>query len=302
MRKAEIARKFDEIVAFSEIGKFLDTPVKRYSSGMYMRLAFAVAAHLEPEILIIDEVLAVGDAAFQKKCLGKMGDVASQGRTVLFVSHNMTAVQGLCDRVIWLQDGKIREDGSTGQVVSHYLQTTFSALTQQTWESVEEAPGNDWVRLHQAIVRPVNGSPSDPITVRTPFLIEFHYWSLQAGVNLVLSLHLYNEQGLIVFNVGADNSPNWSEQPLPAGLFQDVCHVPGDFLNDGMYRVELCVCRGYEVIFKLDDILVFEVHDSTELRGAWFGKWVGVVRPALEWSSDLIEAALPAPSAQERST
>jgi len=140
MHRQEIENKFDEIISFAEIEKFLDTPVKRYSSGMYMRLAFAVAAHLEPEILVVDEVLAVGDAQFQKKCLGKMGDVARAGRTVLFVSHNMMAVQSLCRRAIWLDGGRIVADDESGRVVANYLQHSFSSRAEQIWEDERRRP------------------------------------------------------------------------------------------------------------------------------------------------------------------
>ena len=182
MTRAEIQRKFDEIVAFAEIDQFLDTPVKRYSSGMYMRLAFAVAAHLEPEILIVDEVLAVGDSAFQKKCLGKMGDVAKEGRTVLFVSHNMAAIQSLCGRVIWLDRGRVVDEGSAGQVPSRYLQTAYSNLTDQHWPDPSTAPGQRKSPLaFRTRLRPFQGSSADLITVRTAFHIEFEYWNLQTG-------------------------------------------------------------------------------------------------------------------------
>ncbi len=154
MNRAEIRRKFDEIVAFSEVGKFLDTPVKRYSSGMYVRLAFAVAAHLEPEILIVDEVLSVGDAVFQKKCLGKISDISTrEGRTVLFVSHNMLAVKNMCQRVLWMEDGKLKQDGAPAEVVSNYLQANTASLQEQIWEDKATAPGNESVRLHRLRVR-----------------------------------------------------------------------------------------------------------------------------------------------------
>jgi lipopolysaccharide transport system ATP-binding protein len=189
MNRKEMDRKFDEIVDFSEIEKFVDTPVKRYSSGMYIRLAFAVAAHLEPEILLVDEVLAVGDATFQKKCIGKMGDVSKDGRTILFVSHNLLAMESLCERVIWLEHGRILEKGESRTVISEYLQTSFSPLSEQIWNNLETAPGNDEVRLHQAAVRPVNGSPADCITVRMPFVIEFKWESLCWKLDKSMSLY-----------------------------------------------------------------------------------------------------------------
>jgi lipopolysaccharide transport system ATP-binding protein len=289
MRKREIDFKFDEMVAFAEIERFLDTPVKHYSSGMYIRLAFAVAAHLEPEILLVDEVLAVGDAAFQKKCLGKMGDVAKQGRTVLFVSHNMVAVQGLCGRAIWLQDGKIIQDGASGIVVSSYLQTSFSVLNERVWDELTTAPGNDAVRLRRVCVRSQTSNASDPITIRTPLVMEFEYWNLKPDTALNLSLHLYNEQGVLVLNTAPIHEPTWHGRPFPKGLFRSVCYMPGDLLNDGMHRVELLVVKDQGIIlFSQDDVLVFDVRDAAEMRGDWHGRWPGVVRPDLQWNTEFV--------------
>src|SRR5579864_5339919 len=176
MRRFEIARKFDEIVAFAEVEKFIDTPVKRYSSGMYVRLAFAVAAHLEPEILFVDEVLSVGDAAFQKKCLGKLGNVSREGRTIVFVSHNMTALQRLCTRVVWLDHGQVIEAGDAGDIIGHYLQTNAVANLESVWEDNMTAPGNERVRLRSVRVLPQT-DPGEPITVHTALRIEFSYFN-----------------------------------------------------------------------------------------------------------------------------
>ena len=195
MRRSEIAQQFDEIVAFAEVERFLDTPVKLYSSGMYVRLAFAVAAHLEPEILLVDEVLAVGDAAFQQKCLGKMSDVARHGRTILFVSHNMIAMEGLCDRVIWMREGRVAEDGPARAVVSSYLRTFATTRTEQQWSDPASAPGNEQIRMHAVRVRPEGGNAGDEITLSTPFVIEFEYWRTDASARFVPTVHLFNEQG-----------------------------------------------------------------------------------------------------------
>jgi lipopolysaccharide transport system ATP-binding protein len=290
MTRREIGLKFNEIVAFAEIDKFLDTPVKHYSSGMYVRLPFAVAAHLRQEILLVDEVLAVGDALFQRKCIGKMGEVAKEGRTVVFVSHNMTAVQSLCTRAIWLHDGEIRADGSAEAVVSSYLRTVVSGQTERVWVDRETAPGNDTVRLHRARVRPENGSPSDQITVHTPFVIEFEYWNLRPDVYLNLNVPLYNEREIPVFSSLSIHEPVWHGRPFPVGLFRSVCHVPGDLLNDGAHRVGLQFVQNEGVsIYSHDNVLVFDVQDSFGSdRGAWHGKLAGVVRPRLRWSTELI--------------
>jgi lipopolysaccharide transport system ATP-binding protein len=289
MKRTEIQSRFDEIVEFSEIGKFIDTPVKRYSSGMYMRLAFAVAAHLESEILVVDEVLAVGDASFQRKCLGKMGNVAQTGRTVLFVSHNMMAVEDLCDRAIWLKGGRIVGEGPPRSVISNYLQESLSTETEHIWKDRATAPGTDDVRLHRARVRPANGSASDPITVRTPFLMEFEYWSMRPGMYLSPSVAVSNEQGIVLFTSGPAFDPAGRERDNPPGLYRHVCQVPGDLLNDGMHQVALYVDKNGRTILQEDHILVFDVRDETEVRHGWHGKWVGAVRPMLEWSTELVE-------------
>lgn len=291
MRQREIDRQFDAIVDFAEVERFLDTPVKRYSSGMYVRLAFAVAAHLDPEILVVDEVLAVGDATFQKKCLGKMGEVATQGgRTVLFVSHNMAAVQSLCNRAIWLHRGQICEDGDPRSVVATYLGTSFSPLTEQFWPDMATAPGNEKVRMHRACVRPLAGVSTDPITVSTPLAVEFEFWNLSPDALLNLSVGLINEQGVAVFYSGPVAEPVWAGRPYPRGLFRSGFTVPGDLLNDGVHQVHLLVVQdGSVVIYNHSDVLSFEVRDALELRDGWYGKWPGAVRPDLEWHTELLE-------------
>lgn len=289
MKKAEIDRKFDEIVAFAEIEKFIDTPVKRYSSGMRVRLAFAVAAHLDPEILLVDEVLAVGDAAFQKKCLGKMGEVTKEGRTVLFVSHNMVAVQSLCSKVIWLDNGKIVEKGQPDSVVSSYLKTSFSSLTEQVWDDIATAPGNDIVRLHRVCVRPEDSSPSDMITMQTPFVIEIEFWNLLPDAYLDVGLHLHTEQGIVALGTGTGREPVWHGRPFPGGLFRSVCHVPGNLLNSGVHQVVLLMVRNQgSIIYQHEDALAFEIVDSIETRGGWYGKRAGVMRPNLKWITELL--------------
>ncbi|HEY0762591.1 MAG TPA: ABC transporter ATP-binding protein [Pyrinomonadaceae bacterium] len=291
MRRTEIADRFDEIVAFAEMEKFLDTPVKHYSSGMYMRLAFAVAAHLNPEILLMDEVLAVGDAAFQAKCLGKMDSVASEGRTVLFVSHNLVAVQNLCKRVIWLNEGKILEQGPTHAIVNNYLAAASSSVAmERVWDAPATAPGNEKVRIRSVRVRATDDSASDVITVQTPFVLEFEYWNLEPDARLNLSLHLYNQQGITVLNTVPMNEPEWHGRAFPVGLFRSACHIPGNLLNDGLHRVLLLVVKDQgTVIFTLNDALVFSVQD-VERPGDWHGRWEGAVRPDLVWSTEYLDS------------
>ena len=286
MKRTEIMRKFDEIVAFAETEKFIDTPVKHYSSGMYMRLAFAVAAHLEPEILIVDEVLAVGDAMFQKKCLGKMGDVAKEGRTVLFVSHNLLAVENLCGNVIWLQDGAIAEQGSPGPVISAYLQHSFQTSTERVWP-MSPAAEAEAVRLHRVCVYPSGGNPADPLTVHTPLSLEFEYWNLDPASHVFVSFCLYNEHNILLFDICPALEPYWQRKPSPTGRLRSVCHIPGDFLNDGLHRVALTVWRNNASVIEEPEALVFNVEDSLEERYGWYGEWQGAIRPALEWETNV---------------
>jgi lipopolysaccharide transport system ATP-binding protein len=288
MKRVEILRKFDEIVAFSEVEKFIDTPVKRYSSGMYMRLAFAVAAHLDPEIMLIDEVLAVGDASFQKKCLGKMGNAAQQGRTVLFVSHNMIAIQDLCRQVIWLDGGRIVEAGDTETVIGHYLQEASTSLTELVWDNISTAPGDDQARLLRVAVRPSGGTPADPITLHTPCVIEFEYWNDRPDVYLHPTFFLYNEQGILICSTGPTFYPDWREKTFPTGVIRSWCNIPGDLLNNGLHRVSVHLAKNDQTLYRNDDALTFDVQDTAEKRDGWYGEWKGAIRPLFDWGTETV--------------
>ena len=277
MRKTDIDRKFDQIVAFAELEKFLDTPVKHYSSGMYMRLAFAVASHLEPEILLVDEVLAVGDAAFQKKCLGRMGEVAKDGRTVLFVSHNLTAVKSLCRRTLRLEHGEIVDSGATEKVVLNYIQSETQTRMQRRWDDPQLAPGGADVRLHELSITPLAQNPDQPITVKTPIRLEAAFWNYVPEAVLNFSIVLYNIEGVAVFNTGS------VARSFPTGLVRGSFVVPGDFLNDDTYTVRVLIVKDTSVaLLDVTDVLMFEVQDS-DRHGNWYGKWIGTVRPQFEW-------------------
>jgi lipopolysaccharide transport system ATP-binding protein len=281
MRKAEIDRKFDEIVAFSEVERFLDTPLKHYSSGMQMRLAFAVAAHLEPEILFIDEVLAVGDAGFQKKCLGKMGDISREGRTIIFVSHNMTALRALCNRLLWLEDGHVRASGDSGEIINRYLQNHREDNLESIWKDDSTAPGDDRVRLRSVrVILPPDST--DPITIHTRLRIEFTYWNFAPGTVLNVSMILNNLEEACVFSSVSDF------EARPAGLIRHTVEIPGDFLNAGSYYVNLHIVKDTSIgILFQKNVVAFEVVEG-EAVGNWYGKFPGVVRPNLRWHSEAI--------------
>lgn len=293
MKRTEIERKFDEIVAFAEVEKFLDTPVKHYSSGMYLRLAFAVAAHLEPEILLVDEVLAVGDARFQKKCLDRMENVGRQGRTVLFVSHNMPAVTRLCQRVILLDEGRVLRDGPAHQVVGAYLNAESGTTAVREWNDPAKSPRGEVARLCAVRVRSENGKIAETVDIRRPVALEMEYDVLKPGYVLLPNFHVYNEEGIYVFAV-QDLDPEWRGRPRPTGRYVSTAWIPGNFLSEGLLFVGSGLVTLLPVnIFQFyeDHAVAFQVVDSMEedsARGDWAKPMAGVVRPLLKWSTRLI--------------
>lgn len=292
MARAEINNKFDEIVAFAEVEKFIDTPVKHFSSGMYMRLAFAVAAHLEPEILLVDEVLAVGDGRFQRKCLDKMQDVGRQGRTVLFVSHNMPAITRLCPRTILLDAGQVISDGPSSQVVSAYLSSGLGTTAVRTWPDLNTAPGNDIVRLCAVRVCTEGGEVSDALDIRKPIAIEMEYEVLRSGHVLTPNYHFYNEEGVYSF-VTRETDPTWTGRFRPIGRYVSTAWIPGNLLSEGTLFVGAAISTMDPVAlhFYERDAVAFQIIDSMDgdsARGEYAGPMPGVVRPLLQWSTRMI--------------
>jgi len=289
MTRAEIKAKFDEIVAFSEIEKFLDTPVKRYSSGMYVRLAFAVAAHLEPEILIVDEVLAVGDTRFQRKCMDKMGDVSKEGRTVLFVSHSMPAVTRLCQRVLLLSEGKVLKDGPAHHVVNAYFHSDMGSTAIREWSDLNKAPGDDVVRLRKVSVLTEEGKVSDALDIRCPIVLEMQYEVLTSGVVLTPVFRLSNHEGIVLFTA-IDIDPYWRKQPRPTGHYTTTVKVPGNLLAEGNISVLASISTISPTVKRVyeRDVVCFQIVDGISgdsARGEWGGEIPGVIRPLLNWGT-----------------
>lgn len=274
MTKKEISRKFDEIVDFAGIERYIDTPVKRYSSGMYVRLAFGVAAHLEPEILIVDEVLAVGDADFQNKALGKMKDVSTkEGRTVLFVSHNMSAVRNLCTRAVFLANGQVKGEGAPETVINNYLLENTSYDLEQYFPDPTIAPGNEHVKVRALRIVPQVTDRDEALTVKTPIHIEFEFYLNTADTPINLSLHLCTLADDVVFNAIS------KVKTVGKGLYKGVLEIPGDFLNDGGYYMDMLVVQNSSrVLYKYMKAATFMVEDRRDNMN-WHRKWVGIVRP-----------------------
>ena len=300
MRKSEIDGKFDEIVSFAEIEQFIDTPVKRYSSGMYVRLAFAVAAHLEPEILVVDEVLAVGDMSFQKKCLGKMSDVGLEGRTVLFVSHNMPAVMRLCKKGLLLDQGEVKAWGPIEDVVGQYTDKIMASGSSRSWKE-DNAPGSNAVKLVSASITTVSGEGLLVADVEEAVLLNIYYKVFSPGERFRCCV-TFNTQGVCAFTT---LEPEEQVHPT-AGLYCSRVEIPGNMLAEGEYSVNVTIMasRGVKVRHvAVRNVLSFQVVDSLRggsARGDYAEGFAGVVRPKLPWtmSCESEMSSLFAPSVQ----
>jgi lipopolysaccharide transport system ATP-binding protein len=286
MKRAEIERKFDEIVAFSEVEQFIETPVKRYSSGMYLRLAFAVAAHLEPEILVVDEVLAVGDAEFQKKCLGKMGDVAQQGRTVLFVSHNMSAILRLTEEAIVLDRGKMLMRGPTQKAVDFYLSSGKAQAGERLWEA-DELPqiGSPF---HPVALRLKNmkGKVIDTVRSSEPVTIEMEYRLESPLTGLRVGFYLSTMRGeYILTSFDTDDARSYEKySSRKAGHYISRCELPADLLNEGRYALGVNASSfGVRRYFQDEQVLAFNVDISGAPGTQWPEPRQGPIRPRLAW-------------------
>lgn len=284
MTKAEVQSKLDEIIEFSGCEQYIDTPIKRYSSGMNVRLGFAVAAHLEPEILLIDEVLAVGDASFQKKCLGKMGDVAKEGRTVLFVSHNMYSISALCSRVILLQNGKVADQGPARRVIEYYLSSEANQFAEAMW-SFKDAPGNELVKLRSVRALNEEEQVSYDMFVAKPVTLQMDFWCLRR-TRVTASLHIYNQHGIMLFSTGNLHDKVWGQMEYHPGLYRCSCVIPGHLLNEGKHYIYAYLSRDTDgkPYVRVPEVISFQMMDDGSTRGNYVGGWPGAVRPILPWT------------------
>jgi lipopolysaccharide transport system ATP-binding protein len=284
MSRAEIGRKFDEVVAFAELERFLDTPVKHYSSGMYVRLAFAVAAHLELEILFVDEVLAVGDLDFQKKCLQKMGTIARDGRTVIFVSHNLGIIHRLCSRAVLLHQGQVQSLGPTDEVIQAYL---FAGLDHQGWweRAAPPAPGQSVCLRRIELLR--EGSPSGLFTADEPFRVAIDYEVLETVPDFVIGFQVRNTQGVCLFTTIDKDTADWPGRGRPPGCYRSVCQVPGHLLAPGTYSLTAAAAIINQQTFDTQpDVLQFEIAEAGCIRTRLNDRREGVITPIFDWRID----------------
>jgi lipopolysaccharide transport system ATP-binding protein len=286
MHRSEINSKFDEIVSFSEVEQFIDTPVKRYSSGMYLRLAFAVAAHLEPEILVVDEVLAVGDAEFQRKCLGKMSDVAHQGRTVLFVSHNMSAILRMTEEALVIEKGRMAMRAPTPEAVDYYLSSGYSQLGERCW-TADEIP-SDAFPFKPVGIRILDARKTVVDTVRSvePFSIEMEYSLSMPITGLRVGIYVSNTRGDQAFASFDMDDPQEFERlgSRPAGHYVSRCTVPADLMNEGRFTLGINA-SSYRIrrYFQDEQALTFTVDAAGAPGMQWPEPRLGPVRPRLHW-------------------
>ncbi|MFN5101650.1 MAG: polysaccharide ABC transporter ATP-binding protein [Planctomycetota bacterium] len=292
MKRSEIRNRFDQIVEFAEVGQFLDTPVKRYSNGMIVRLGFSVAAHMEPDVLIIDEVLSVGDQSFQDRCMGKATELGNQGRAILVVSHNLAAISNICCRALLMDHGSIVLDGPPKQVIEHYLKGMQVDTGKVVWEPAT-APASSQIRLHSIGVRNVHSLTSNnQVDIDQPIAIEIEYEVLCEGAINTVQLHLKDENG--VFVLSSANAPSMNlaidqtyGKPLPLGFYRAECVLPGNFLNDSRYVLNLFL--GPEIgkpTIQCHNVLAFRVLDTGAMRKEYLGSWYGpAIRPRLAWST-----------------
>ena len=293
MTRREILRRFDEIVAFAEIDRFLDTAVKHYSSGMYVRLGFSVAAHLEPDVLIVDEVLAVGDLAFQKKCFGKMQDVTRDGRTILLVSHNLSAVSSICRRAILLEKGRLVQDGPAADVIETYLRSTGVAAGEVTWPDVAIAPQTDNMRLRGVTVRQADSNgPTAAVNLELPIEIEIEYESLRPAARAWAGLYLRDRLGNLAFASETNNSTDTDassqhRHEYATGRYRSTCEIPANLLNQGDYNVCVLLGRDGPVAELIsEDAVSFSTHDPHLMERGYHTNWPGLVRPRLAWRTE----------------
>jgi lipopolysaccharide transport system ATP-binding protein len=287
MPRAEIARRFDEIVEFAEVESFIDTPVKRYSSGMCMRLAFSVAAHLEPDILIVDEVLAVGDAAFQRKCLGKLGSIGGEGRTVVFVSHNMSAVRQLCTDAILLEAGTVRSAGSVDEIVEEYLETVSASEADIAFEVDETRPAT----IARLSTRAADGTAKVRFGHDESIVLEAEWVANRTLVDDHVWLLVYRSDGVLLVKASDDDFGHRPPEARPPGVYVTRFRIPGSILNEDTYTFRIAVGKRRGVHHDDRTSAPFEIEDLTDYRDSDFGKRNGVLLVPLEITESRIDAS-----------
>ncbi len=287
MTKTEINEKMDEIIDFSGCHRYIDTPVKRYSSGMFVRLAFAVAAHLEPEILIVDEVLAVGDAEFQKKAIGKMQSITNQGgRTVLFVSHNMGSIKALCNRAVLMEKGQIVNDGNPSEIINHYLNSNSEFCYSIEWDKNNAPASRQNLELKKVWISNEDKKPNNMLNVDDNFLVNIDYKVTEENSKIGLNIILHDSNQNIISSSINNHEKNFYHQKHPKGFFRSSCLIPGKLFNSGTYYVSIFMFgENFTDGRYLEYLLKIEIEEGIYVRGDYHGEYKGVLRPLFDWET-----------------
>ncbi len=295
LTKREINLKIDQIIRFADIGNFIDAPVRKYSSGMTIRLGFAVASHLDPEILLLDEVLAVGDAAFQKKCFDKIAEFKKSGRTIIFVSHDLNQVANICERAVWIENGQIKKSGSSREVADCYLESVSNVLRSNAaertvmareWPDTATALQNQSALIKKVSAKTKEGKPAGKLTTSDSFNIEVEFETKEENVFCGMTVIFYDAGGNCVLGTIGNHEPNWYGKPMPKGRYISVCRIPANFFNDGWFDVSLNLFgRHFNDSCLTNKILRLQILDGPAVRNDYYGRYDGAIRPLFDWST-----------------
>jgi lipopolysaccharide transport system ATP-binding protein len=293
--KKEIDKIYDRIIDFADIGDFIDAPVRKYSSGMVVRLGFAVSCHLDPEILLLDEILAVGDAAFQKKCFDKIADFKKAGKTIIFVSHDLNQIANVCGRAIWLEKGEMKASGPSREVADSYIEKVsrvWSAsggsqtVMAREWKDIAAAPQNQSARIRKVAVSDDNGNPANKLSTDDGFSIEIDFETKSEGVFCGTTVIFYDRGGNCIFGSISNKEPDWYGKPMPSGFYRSVCRIPAGFLNDGWFDVSINLFgRHFSDPCMTHKVLRLQVIDGPAVRGDYYGRYDGAIRPLFDWQT-----------------
>jgi lipopolysaccharide transport system ATP-binding protein len=296
--KNEIDKIYDRIVDFADIGDFIDAPVRKYSSGMVVRLGFAVSSHLDPDILLLDEILAVGDAAFQKKCFDKIAEFKKAGKTIIFVSHDLNQVANVCGRALWLEKGEIKANGPSREVADSYIERvsrvwrapgTSQTVMVREWKDIATAPQNQSARIRKVAVNDDHGNPADKLSTDDNFNIEIDFETKSEGVFCGTTVIFYDRAGHCIFGSISNREPDWYGKPMLQGVYKSVCRIPAGFLNDGWFDVSINIFgRHFSDPCMTHNVLKLQIVDGPNVRGDYYGHYDGSVRPLFNWATTKI--------------
>lgn len=285
--RKELANKYNEIVNFADIGHYINEPVRTYSSGMEVRLGFSVAAHFDPQILLVDEALAVGDSAFQKKCMDKMNDfINKKDNALLYVSHNLTAIRALCKKVILLEKGKLKAVGTTNSILEKYKSDSKKNKTVRIWKNKKNAPQNDSAIITKIILTDLNGEPINKFYTNKAFNVEIEFETKKNEVSVGTTLIIYDDENNCILSSISNLETNWFDKKMPKGKYSSKILIPANLLNNGLINLSINLfSHNYSDSLMISNVINLQINDSQDLRGTYYGEFKGVIRPRFTWKT-----------------